>query len=319
MKKLGNLVSYAKKHNFLTATAICAALILVIILGYGLVNLPSILENISVEDTEATKLQTTEQTQPTNVIQVEPEQSTEAHTEPATEPTIECAVDFQSYEFGKAVAACVGVDLEDLTLEQLEELKVLAISGNSDIWNVADIALMPNLEEVRITDCALESVEGISALKNLKTLVLSGNQIERVRGLGHLDQLVQLDLSFNPVSQIENLAGLESLSVLNLDETNIADLDFLTATGVTELHISYANVKNVQGLAQCDKLETLYMYGYNFLDLTPLHELPNFHSIYLSRGFDHSQVDFLAGRFMTADKYTKVYLVLKNRGIDIYE
>lgn len=177
---------------------------------------------------------------------------------------------------------------------------------------------MPNLEELTIQNCGLVSTQPFSVLSKLKVLDLSGNAILDISELLVLKELEQLNISGNPIETIPNLSHMQNLTVLDLDNTDISDLAFMKGSSVSVLHISYTNLSNFAPLAECENLEVLYMYGYHFMDLTPLHQLPQFHSIYLSQGFDHSQVDFLVGRFMMADKYTRIYLVLKNRGLDVY-
>lgn len=302
MSNLKNVISYLKKHEFLAVTAICLVAIVIVVIGFSVVEIIALVTGSSVEDVDTEIVQSVE-----NDDRLW--QNEDTHGEPAV---------FQDQALKKAIAMAMGVEDSELTLEMLESVTGLQISNNPDIASWQDIGLMPNLESLTITDCGVVSIQPITELSELKVLNLSGNKISDISGLLVLDGLEELNVSDNPIAKIPNLSGMQNLTVLNLDNTSISDLNFMRGSAVSELHISYTNVTGVEILADCKKLECLYMYGYNSMDLTPLQQLPNFHSIYLSQGFDHSQVDFMAGKFMMADKYTRVYLVLKNRGIDVY-
>ena len=299
MDKLSKVTSYFRKHEFLAVNAICAIAVVGIVLGFGLYGLMAMLFGIQGEEL------------------TQREEAEQLHTQ--VQEQGECSVDFKDKDFGIAVADALGIEYAQLTQEDLLEVTELTISGNPYVKRLDDVALMPALECLTVTDCAITSVRPLAKLTELRELDLSGNEIIVVSTLLKLENLEKLNLSDNPVQNMPALADLEHLSVLNLDSTSIQDLEFLEGSGVKELHISYTSLTDVELLGQCKELECLYLYGYNEMDLTPLHELENFNSIYLSQGFDRSEIDFMAGRFMLADKYSKVYLVLKNRGIDVYE
>jgi internalin A len=199
----------------------------------------------------------------------------------------------------------------------LENVTRLHIEKNPDIASLQDLALMPNLESLIIAGCRVEQLQPVTQLKKLTELILPRNRITDVSPLSMMTGLERLDLSGNPITTVPSLSALQNLVWLSLDNTKITDLEFLQDSALVALHINYTEVKSFAPLADCEKLECMTMYGYLDMDMTPLHQLPNFHSIYVSEGFDHTELDFLVGRFRLADNYTKVYLVLKNRGLKV--
>lgn len=302
MGKLSSIVSCLKKHEFLAVTALCMAAIIVITFGFSLVAVITALTGSEMENIEG-----------------QPEQSVKLNGQLNQEELAEGdPVEFRDQALAAAIAMAIGVEPSELTSRMLQSMTALDLSDNPDIRRLDDLSMMPNLESLTIKNCGLKSILPIVGLTELKELNLSGNKISDISALLEMTWLEKLDVSNNPIDKVPNLSGMEDLVALNLDDTGVADLSFMQGASVSELHISYTNINNIAILSECEKLESLYMYGFNFMDLTPLQQLPHFHSIYLSQGFDHSQVDFLAGRFMMADKYTRVYLVLKNRGIDVY-
>lgn len=301
MGSLKNIVSFWKKHDFLAITLACIITIGIVATGFTVTELIALTSENS------------ERQEP--VQNVNPG---DGDFDDQPEPSLGTPAVFQDHSLKAAIAKALRVEASSLTIEMLEGVTSLQILSNPNIASWQDICLMPNLEELTIKNCGLVSVQPFSGLSKLKVLNLSGNAILDISELLILEELEKLNISGNPIETLPNLSPMQNLAVVDLDNTAITDLAFMKDSSVSELHISYTNLPNFEPLADCEKLEILYMYGYHFMDLTPLHQLPHFHSIYLSQGFDRSQVDFLVGRFMMADKYTRIYLVLKNRGIDVY-
>ena len=299
MGSLKNIVSFLKKHDFRAVTLACMITIGIVVTGFKVSELIALIS------------ETPEHQEPVQNV-------TPGNTDKQPELSQGTSAIFQDNALKTAVANALRIDASLLTLEMLEGVTSLQILSSPNITSWQDICLMPNLEELTIINCGLVSVQPFSGLSKLKVLNLSENAILDISELLILEELEKLNISDNPIETLPNLSPMQNLAVLDLDNTAITDLAFLKDSSVSELHISYTNLPSFEPLVDCEKLEVLYMYGYHFMDLTPLHQLPHFHSIYLSQGFDRSQVDFLVGRFMMADNYTRIYLVLKNRGIDVY-
>lgn len=289
MNRFKKVILYLKNHDFLAVTVACVMAVLITTIGFAVAESPASTSDVQPNQTEQ------------------------------TETVYEKPVLFKNLALEVAVIESLRITQAELTTDLLETVTSLQISNCSDITEWQELNLMPNLEKLTVKNCNVVSFQPFTTLSHLKVLDLSGNQIRDFSGLSSLTQLEQLNVSGNPILNLPNLSRMQNLQLLNLDYTNICDLTFLKNSSVSELHISYTHLSSFTSLSDCEKLEALYMYGYNFMDLSPLHQLPSFHSIFLSRGFDHSQVDFMIGRFKSADKYTKVYLALKNRGIEVYE
>lgn len=363
MNRMKKMQIWVKRHEFLSVTLFACVMAALIIMGSAIFELGTML-GIGTESRSATEIK---------------------EIESALD---ECDVDFEDANFAVALASALECEISKLTEEKLADVKSLSITGNSMITRLDDIVLLPNLEELAITYCAVESIEPISQLTNLTSLDLTGNKIENIGNVAQLPNLetlnvsnnqiaqlpfgkkskanrlkelnisnnsiedisclayltglevliassnnisdvsvmpelkniTELNLSSNKIDTMTDLSELSRLEILIISDNNLENISFLKGNkSIVQLDISQNNISDLSELSTCTGLESLSLYGYNKMDLSPLHELPNFNSIYLSQTFDRSEVDFLMGRFNTADKYTKVYLITKMRGLDLYE
>lgn len=292
MEKLKRLIAHWKNRELLAVTALCAAMIVLASLSFGVYRLlvPAAGQGDPLEG------------QPYSY-----------------QPGQACPVDFTDEAFGQAVAFALQMDYGKLTEQDLQHVTELVISDQPAITSLEDLRFLPSLQQLTLKNCAVSSLEGLDAVPELRLLDLSGNRIEDLSPLLQLTKLEKLYLAGNPVAEVPSLAGMTALKELDLEGTNITGLAFLKGSSVETLHISYTKLQSVDDLQYCTALQCLYLYGYNTMDLTALQKLENFHSIYLSELFDRSEIRFMAGRFKTGDKRTKVYLALENRGLGINE
>lgn len=91
--------------------------------------------------------------------------------------------------------------LSDITIPQLNNLKILSLPSN------------------KLT----EIPSSIKNLPHLKELYLSGNKIERIENLESLSELEILDLNYNQITHVENLSSLVCLTDLWLSYNKIDD------------------------------------------------------------------------------------------------
>ena len=76
---------------------------------------------------------------------------------------------------------------------------------------IANLALVPSLTELDLSNNRLERIEGLECLESLKRLVLANNEIERIEGLQTLEALDTLQLQGNRVSNLDDVQCLTSL------------------------------------------------------------------------------------------------------------
>ena len=218
------------------------------------------------------------------------------------------------------------------------EVETLIITDVSNLTDISDIQHFPNLKRLEITNCAIEDITPLAYLNKLEQLNLSSNNIKDLSPISNLSSLVTIDVSknqivdfspvknleklekanfaYNKIEHIENLSQMKNLAELSLDINPISDIEFVTTGNLISLNISSCKIDNISKIAECETLESLFLYGYTQMDLSPLYNLPKLSSLYINREFDREQLEFLEGNFKLADFYTKIYLVSKKHGLE---
>ncbi|OBA27875.1 L domain-like protein [Hanseniaspora valbyensis NRRL Y-1626] len=116
-----------------------------------------------------------------------------------------------------------GNDIHHLeNIEKLTNLKELWLGKNK----LQDITL-PNLNNLKILSLPSNKLNKIPSsvknLPNLTELYLSGNKIEKIENLETLSKLEILDLNYNKIEHVENITALTSLTDLWLSYNQIDD------------------------------------------------------------------------------------------------
>ena len=139
--------------------------------------------------------------------------------------------------------------------------------------SLADLALMPYLENLTITNQNLGTLTDLSSLNSLQTLNLSGCSIpaEELEVLAKLPSLKNLNLSSCGLSTIAGLEGAQGLTNLNLSSNTLRNLDVLgTMPNLTELNLKHNAVTGLNALSGLTNLETLDISYNAVTDLSPL-------------------------------------------------
>lgn len=149
------------------------------------------------------------------------------------------------------------MNLQDIAL--LPYLKSLSVS-NQTLDSVSFLATLSHLEELNITDCRFSSseLEIIAALPALKHLTLSDCGLSTIAGLENARNLETLNLRNNTIRNLAPLSALLNLKVLDLNHnaiTGLADLSVLA--NLETLDISYNSVTSLDALSACLKLQNL--------------------------------------------------------------
>ena len=167
-------------------------------------------------------------------------------------------------------------------------------AGRPDLGTVkdlADLAQMPNLEQVCVAAEKLEDISALSGLEKLNKVEFKHNLIEDISPLAGMKQLTSVGLNGNPVRDISpllecpTLAFLDLCGVRNYDPAVIGQLgnfDYLDISNATESY-RYLGQKQVQSLAAAwtglssledlsgvTRLENLEISHSNVSDLSPI-------------------------------------------------
>ncbi|MEH7749551.1 hypothetical protein V7659_31790, partial [Neobacillus drentensis] len=103
----------------------------------------------------------------------------------------------------------------------LSKLKIVVVSGyNPPSKNLSELGMAENIEELRIRQANLETLEGIERLSKLRFLEVYGsNKLNDISSISELKNLTGLELenckSIRDFSSIGSLSNLESLTVVS--------------------------------------------------------------------------------------------------------
>jgi len=336
-----NILTIIKKHEFLSVIALCLVVICIISIIFGMLGIISAVEkskkiNLKAIDgmSDAEVAEAVEGC-PTNfddnrfllavsiaidcpVDKLTEEKISNVKTIKITKvKTLENIDDIALFENLKSLTIfnCGVKSIE--VLSNMDNLEFVNLAGNK-IQDISPLSEIESLKELNISRNGLRSIENLKS-DTLEILTAKYNFIKTVNSLKNLPNLNTADFSQNNITKIIDLQDAKHLKTLILQKNPIVNINFVAYTNLKELDISYCSITNLKPLSTCDKFEIIRLYGYSELDLSPLHELPNFNSIYLSGDFDRSDIGFFADNFKQADKHTKVYIVANNRGLEINE
>ena len=149
------------------------------------------------------------------------------------------------------------MNLQDIAL--MPYLKSLSVS-NQTLDSVNFLATLSYLEELSISDCRFSSgeLEIIAALPSLKHLTLSDCGLSTIVGLENARNLETLILSNNTVRNLAPLSALQNLKILDLNHnavTSVSDLSILA--NLETLDISYNSIVSIDPLESCANLLNL--------------------------------------------------------------
>ena len=175
--------------------------------------------------------------------------------------------------------------------------------GQIDSWqepyviSLTDITMLPNLEELYITDLGINDAEALAGLSNLRllcltsdaindiswiqsltsleTVILKNNCLKIIPDINSLNNLVYLDLSSNGIEGSESILSLPNLEVFDLAANELTDVDFIrNLLNLQELWLSGNHeLSNINGLVNLTNLTELHMD--NIICLESLDSLSN--------------------------------------------
>lgn len=162
-----------------------------------------------------------------------------------------------SPSLAQAIAAEVQIDINELDLDTLAAIDVLALNNLSGI-DYTGIELLSNLTELELKSNSLSDLSPFSELTQLKKLDLHDNRISDLSPLSKLVALTNLDISHNLVEKLHPLGTLTGLTQLRAHDNAIRNLAPLTSmTNLVALDLGSNRIENVSPLAKLTKLKQL--------------------------------------------------------------
>ena len=165
--------------------------------------------------------------------------------------------------------------------------------------NLEDLALMPYLQVLTITNQKLENLKCLSDLQKLQTLELVGCivpadslstlaqlpvltslslndcSLSSIAALAGAPSLTSLDLSNNTVRNLEAISGITTLRDLNLQHNAVTDLSQLSGlNNLEKLDVSYNALTSLEPVSGCQRLEWLDASNNQISSLTGVNKLP---------------------------------------------
>lgn len=165
--------------------------------------------------------------------------------------------------------------IEDLAL--LPYLKTLAIT-NKKLESLAPLSDMFQLSELILSGCRFptDDLAILTGLPALTRLSLSGCGLSTIESLAAAPGLIYLDLSSNTIRNLTYLSEMFTLKELYLQHNAVVDLNALSGLNdLTNLDISYNSISSLTALASCTSLNYLNASSNTIANLTGLDILSN--------------------------------------------
>jgi Leucine-rich repeat (LRR) protein len=134
-----------------------------------------------------------------------------------------------------------------------------------DVTMLKDAYWYSNIEELKLGDINLLSLDGLSVFMNLKILSLANNHIKEIKNLDNLRKLEMLNLHNNLISEISGLENLVMLQKIDLGKNFIKQIKNLhTLSCLTHLSLEHNRISSFGSIESVKSLMELYLYN-NFL------------------------------------------------------
>lgn len=204
--------------------------------------------------------------------------------------------------------------------------------------SLADLAYLPNLTKLNISNLKLDSLAFLSSLLKLDTLYLSGStfpveemsymavlpalksltltdcNLSTIDGLENAAQLTHLDLSQNTIRNLDVLKTMPELKNLNLQHNAINALDVLADSDKLEvLNIAFNAVPSLKPLSSCASLKELVADNNKLSELKGLRELPHLEVL----SVDYNSISDIS--ILSANESLKNVSIASNSITDISE
>ena len=175
-------------------------------------------------------------------------------------------VEFADSAMEAQIRSLLGAGEDDiLYTDDLWAITEFTVPAEAEVLD--DLAFLPYLESLSMSDKKLESLSMLSGLSYLNELTLTNCKFpsDDLTYLAQLPALEKLTLSNCGLSTIANLTTAQHLTCLDLSSNTLRNLEPLASmTGLTELYLQHNAVTSLADLASLVNLETLDV-SYNSL------------------------------------------------------
>lgn len=184
-------------------------------------------------------------------------------------------------------------------------LNSLEFAGLANLRSLEGIHELEALSSLRILDCPISSVDGVTARhRNLASISIVNADIVGVENFSDLPSLTDLEIGecdqfktlvahsdsitslklndlqkLSDISNIGNLKALKSLEIANCPALEKFG-EALISTSIERLSLRFVNgPPSMEEVAQINSLRELEIHGAHRIDLTPLNSAPNLQSV----------------------------------------
>jgi len=167
-------------------------------------------------------------------------------------------------------------------IHQLRKARVVDISGNLDIENLAPLSEMDNLRSLNCAHTLIDDLTPLRSLSRLQTLDITGCPVETLDPLRYISALREIDAAFTSINKVKVLGNLRNIEILNLAHTRIDSLPNLKRLqNLRTLELDDTPLQNIDSLASLSRLTNLSIAKTAVKDFTPLARLTALQSLNL--------------------------------------
>ncbi len=186
-----------------------------------------------------------------------------------------------------------GVDREYEDYDSLG--KIGSVSG--EIATLKDLQWFKNLKVLILSDCDLDSLEGIEELTELRVLYVRRNRLRDIEPVRNLEHLAYFDCAYNNIDDYSALCSLTEMKELGIGDNGMAYTDLSPLENMTRLSALYApfcGIDDISVLKNMPDLEYLQLFHNDISDISALANLEKLD--YLELGLNKiKNIDALSG------------------------
>ena len=182
-------------------------------------------------------------------------------------------------------------EIEEIAIEEIIKPFESQIENNisirvKNIEDFNDYYEIPNyVTTLKCNKNFLFELKDIENLTELTYLDCSTNYIEDITPILKLKKLKYLDVSINAITSLKGLNRLKELKYLDCSANLITSLYKSLPNNLTSVKCNYNQIDSLDGIEQCQKLETLYFFSNRILSLKNLNNLNNLKTLNCSGNF----------------------------------
>lgn len=183
------------------------------------------------------------------------------------------------------------IDTETVISQEREDIQKAPKEVNlelvhSKLYNQVDVSMLKDtywyssIEELKLDDINLLTLDGLSVFMNLKHLSLANNHIRDLKNLDSLRKLEVLNFHNNLISEISGLDNLVMLQKLDLGKNFIKQIKNLhTLSCLTHLSLEHNKITSFGNIESIKSLMELYLYNNNLAQIKDIQLLKSLNKL----------------------------------------